>query len=114
MKQECRSCKNWTKNDGSKSRNTDKGKCELFSIKRNKEHCSDNTQKLDPNRFMRTETERENCGVWRTSKNYHKKNTKSVEVVKTAFKNGSKDEGIVSDVYFWTDGNFYCAQFCPF
>jgi len=108
---ECRNCKNWKKTNGSKSRAHDKGQCKLFSIQRNIESTSDNNQELDEFRFMRTKTVRENCGVHRTSKNYHKKNSKSVEVVKTAFKTGEKDEGIVSDVYFWTDGNFYCAQF---
>lgn len=108
---ECRNCKHWVKTDGSKSRNHDKGKCTLFSIERNKESSSDNTQEMSDDFFMRTKEPRENCGVWRTSKNYHKKNNKSVEVVKTAFKNGRPNEGVVSDVYFWSDGDFFCAQF---
>jgi len=108
----CRECINFQKESGSKSRNTDKGLCKLLSVERSKNQLSDNTQKVEN---LYTIEEREpNCGIWRTSKNNGIKNTKSVEVVKCAFKSGAIREEIVSDVHFWCDGDFFCAAFCPF
>lgn len=107
----CRDCQHFEKQSGSKSRNTDKGLCKFLSVERSKNRLADNTQKVEN---LYTIEEREpNAGVWRTSKNYGIKNTKSVEVVKCAFGLYAREE-IVSDVHFWCDGDFFCAAFCPF